>query len=382
VKQRVSKRNPNTFQSVQGNRATRSSVAVPDRVNTVLNRYVVVNELIKGFNETRDHRGRFITCGLCQSEERESIVPHMKLHHPEEWADWVGEFKLLRANGASFKEIMWQFRRLFSWTVIKRELALGDPLLTQFTTVRDFLPSKFKLEASTLWRFPISGKWATHSHIYPGNWAPQVPRNLILRNSKPSETVCDPFLGGGTTLVECLLLGRNGIGVDISPRAVSISRMRIQNLRTEARRQGYELPDVDIQVRWGDARDLRFIRDGKVDLVCTHPPYLDVIRYTRTRHEDLSHHGDAVSYLSEIETLANECRRILRRRGRCCLMIGDVIKKGRLVPLGLRIASIFEARGFTVQEIAIKEQENTSQEEFYAGPLRRKHEYIFVFARN
>ena len=36
-------------------------------------------------------------------------------------------------------------------------------------------------ETTTVWSFPKRGDWATHKPTYRGNWAPQIPRNLILK---------------------------------------------------------------------------------------------------------------------------------------------------------------------------------------------------------
>ena len=61
-------------------------------------------------------------------------------------------------------------------------------------------PDNFELETKTIWSFPDRGDWATHDGNYRGNWSPYVPRNLILRYSKPGDLVLDQFAGGGTTL--------------------------------------------------------------------------------------------------------------------------------------------------------------------------------------
>ena len=63
-------------------------------------------------------------------------------------------------------------------------------------------PKSFSPEQTTIWSFPDRGKWATHSGGYRGNWSPYVPRNLILRYSKPGDWVLDQFSGICTTLVE------------------------------------------------------------------------------------------------------------------------------------------------------------------------------------
>ncbi|MHB1909278.1 MAG: TRM11 family SAM-dependent methyltransferase [Nitrososphaerales archaeon] len=344
-------------------------------------------QLIQGFKEKKDASGRIVQCGLCPSKERDTIVTHMKSRHPDEWAEWVQEFRKLRSNGASFKQIMWQFNRLFSWTVIKRELLLSDPLLKKEVKIRNFFPLDFKLEETTLWRFPSSGRWATHSGIYPGNWAPQVPRNLILRYSKVGQVVCDPFVGGGTTLIECAILGRHAIGVDVNPVAINICKGRLANLRKEARKQDYALPKVKIEAVPSDARKLTFIKDSSIDLICTHPPYMNAIRYTKFRGDDLSAIPDMPFYLDQMKLVAKQCHRILGKDGKCCVMIGDVKSKGKLMPLGLELSRTFEETKFGIEEIIIKEQERTSSSEFWQDEARRnhdlsrKHEYIFVFQK-
>ncbi|MEM4141041.1 MAG: DNA methyltransferase, partial [Nitrososphaeria archaeon] len=90
-------------------------------------------------------------------------------------------------------------------------------------------PTNFKPETTTVWNFPDRGKWATHylNAKYRGNWAPQVVRNLLLRYSEPGDTILDSFVGSGTTLIECKLLGRNGIGVDINKDAIILSWDRL-----------------------------------------------------------------------------------------------------------------------------------------------------------
>jgi site-specific DNA-methyltransferase (cytosine-N4-specific) len=59
--------------------------------------------------------------------------------------------------------------------------------------------------------------------------------------TQPGETVLDPFCGSGTTLVEALRLRRNAVGVDISPLAVLISRVKCTPLGDEDRQaiRGY-----------------------------------------------------------------------------------------------------------------------------------------------
>lgn len=54
---------------------------------------------------------------------------------------------------------------------------------------------------------------------------------IILSSTKPGDFVFDPFAGTGTTLVVAKQLGRNSIGVELSPRNVELIRRRIERLR-------------------------------------------------------------------------------------------------------------------------------------------------------
>ena len=53
-------------------------------------------------------------------------------------------------------------------------------------------------------------------------------KRLILNHSNTGETILDPLLGSGTTLVACKQLNRNGVGIEISPEYVEIARRRLE----------------------------------------------------------------------------------------------------------------------------------------------------------
>ena len=53
---------------------------------------------------------------------------------------------------------------------------------------------------------------------------------LVERFSDVGETVCDPYLGGGTTAVAAVKLGRRFIGIDRDADAIDITRRRLSEL--------------------------------------------------------------------------------------------------------------------------------------------------------
>jgi DNA modification methylase len=71
------------------------------------------------------------------------------------------------------------------------------------------------------------GYQLTHAfHPYPGRFHPALPRLLLSEGMRAGQTVLDPFMGGGTTLVEAMLLGIHGIGNDLNPIAGIVARER------------------------------------------------------------------------------------------------------------------------------------------------------------
>jgi len=56
---------------------------------------------------------------------------------------------------------------------------------------------------------------------------------LVSDYSREGETVCDPFMGAGTTGVACMREGRNFIGIEICPDAFQIACKRIEDAQRQ-----------------------------------------------------------------------------------------------------------------------------------------------------
>ncbi|MBN2158477.1 MAG: hypothetical protein JW807_03705 [Spirochaetes bacterium] len=67
----------------------------------------------------------------------------------------------------------------------------------------------------------------THNfYRYPARFSPLFVRSAIKLFTKPGDLVLDPFMGGGTTLVESRLLGRTSIGIDINELACFVANVK------------------------------------------------------------------------------------------------------------------------------------------------------------
>lgn len=114
--------------------------------------------------------------------------------------------------------------------------------------------------------------------LHPAVFPLEVPRRLIKLFSFYDERVLDPFAGVGTTARAALELKRHAICVEQEPAYVK----RIWS-------DCGEHPKLD--VRLGDARDLKGIEDDSVGVAITSPPYWNKADY-----------GDGVANLGTVES--------------------------------------------------------------------------------
>lgn len=182
-------------------------------------------------------------------------------------------------------------------------------------------------------------------------------------------------MGSGTTLIEAKLLNRNAVGVDINLQSVSISKKNLQfQCETNSK----------IFTRNGNATNLYFIKDSCIDFICTHPPYANIIKYSKGIAGDISL-LDVEEFLAEMKKVANESFRVLKEGKMCAVMIGDIRKHGKVIPLGFHLLECFLQAGFVNKEIIIKEQHNCRSTDYWKKQkhdfLLLAHEYIFVFQK-
>lgn len=235
-----------------------------------------------------------------------------------------------------------------------------------------------EIQTTTVWSFPDRGKWLTHNAKYRGNWAPQIPNNIILRYSKEGEVVLDPMVGSGTTMIEAKSLCRKGIAFDIHPEVVKLAKAAC---KFESDKEFF-----DPEIKQGDACKIDSIADESVDLIATHPPYLNIIKYGEKDVDgDLSAIGSLTKFCDEIEKIAKECYRVLKPGKYCAILIGDTRRRRHYVPLAFSVMQRFLKAGFILKEDIIKVQHNCAATRYWNSQERDflliMHEHLFVLRK-
>lgn len=77
-----------------------------------------------------------------------------------------------------------------------------------------------------IWSMPTVKGVRKDNH--PAPFPEPLARDHILSWSNPGDTIFDPFLGSGTTLVAAINTGRNAIGIERDPEYANIARERIE----------------------------------------------------------------------------------------------------------------------------------------------------------
>ncbi len=107
-------------------------------------------------------------------------------------------------------------------------------------------PSIFSDEAGLATAFHSTERvdGLTHRfYRYPARFSPKFVRHVIGELSDPGDTVLDPFMGGGTTIVEALAAGRRAAGVDINALSHFVARVKTTPLSKR---------DVNELLDWGE----------------------------------------------------------------------------------------------------------------------------------
>jgi DNA modification methylase len=245
--------------------------------------------------------------------------------------------------------------------------------------IKTLNPENFEQECTTVWSFARRGNWATHKSTYRGNWAPEVVRNLILRYSKEGDYLLDPMVGGGTTAIECKLLNRNLLALDINPSAIELTNIAL-DFESEF--------NPTIKTKINDSRDLSMLKDDSIDFVLNHPPYVDIIKYSEKNiKEDLSNIHDLDLFCEEIEKVAKEFYRVLKKDKYCAILIGDTRRNKMYQPLAFKILERFLKVGFLLKEDIIKHQHNCKATGFWVKKSKEHnfllimHEHLFIFKK-
>lgn len=188
---------------------------------------------------------------------------------------------------------------------------------------------------------------------------------LIRFFTKREGVVLDPFVGVGSTLKACAVEGRRGIGFELNPKYVALTKKRLKKEASNAEAVNWQ------EVRKGDARKLvNALDENTLDFVITSPPYWNILhkedhkakqeridnqldtRYSNDK-ADLGNIDDYETFLEALGGILGACVKPLRPKKYMAVIVSDFRDKSNYIMFHADLARVLrlyglEMRGLTV----------------------------------
>ena len=191
------------------------------------------------------------------------------------------------------------------------------------------------------------GRYVPGSLAHPARMLPAIAAHAIAAYTRPGDIVLDPMAGIGTTVVEAMHAGRDGIGVEYEARWADLADANIRHT------QAQPVTGRGMVVR-GDGTRLTAILPrhlhGQVSLVVTSPPYGPTVHgHVRPGHGGIhksahtygdadTHRGNlahqsAAGLVEAFTQILRGCRVLLKPGGVAVITARPYRKHGDLIDL-------------------------------------------------
>jgi len=186
---------------------------------------------------------------------------------------------------------------------------------------------------------------------HPAKFPESLAREFVEFFTRRGQTVLDPMVGTGSTLLACLESGRHAIGVELNPVYADLARQRLAEAR-----QATPAPELRLELHQADASRLAELDLPPVDYVFTSPPYWDMLRSpgaaTQRRRRgstdldvtysddpaDLGNVADYAAFLDRLVAVYAGLRTVLVPGAYLTIIVKNVKKRGRVYPLAWDLA--------------------------------------------
>lgn len=248
------------------------------------------------------------------------------------------------------------------------------------------------INVDSLWIMGPRAKGGKRANVYHGNFAPQIPDQMIRRYTEVGGIVVDMFMGSGTTLIECEILNRNFIGFDINQDIIKYVSDKMSDSKGTLKFYIHNCDVADCEnVSKHIAEDLKDMGKRTVDLIMMHPPYWDIIKFT-DKPEDLSNISDYQEFMKKFIGAVANFYKFLKVGKYMVLVVGDLYRNSEVLPLGFNMMNAIRSnfpcklKGIVIKDLVGNRAKLGVESLWRYRALKSdnflfKHEYIFVFKK-
>jgi len=243
--------------------------------------------------------------------------------------------------------------------------------------------------------------------LHPATFSERDVERLIRFFTKAGESVMDPFLGSGSTLVACRDSGRVGTGIELIEQWAQIARARLGSTTASDAAPGAGCPRsgrgpgpvCGQTVLHGDAlAELGALPADAFDFVVTSPPYWSILDKRGMKVEaeraskdlptkysddqsDLGNVADYEEFLDRLAAIFRECGRVLKPKRYMAVIVSDFRHGPHFVLFHADLARRIEQAGLPLKGITILLQDSKNLYPFgvpNAFVSNVHHQYILI----
>lgn len=249
-------------------------------------------------------------------------------------------------------------------------------------------------------------KHLDHGATYPE----KLCNRLMQMYSAVGDTVLDPFLGTGTTVVAAIKCGRNGIGIELTDRFYSVAEISISEITNNSQISVFDQSiNATPTLLKGDCCEvLKDIETESVQLTITSPPYADLIhkvvedrtlrhkksRFVTDNNATTNIYSDderdlgnmpMEQYIQKVEIVMQELFRVTKKGGYNAWVVKDFRDTKNGIPyvdLHSKIAAAAEKAGFLYHDLIIWDKNQQRKLVLLGYPsvfyVNQNHSYIVI----
>ena len=182
--------------------------------------------------------------------------------------------------------------------------------------------------------------------MHPAKFPEELIENFIRFFTKEGQTIFDPMVGTGSTLLAAMNTNRNGIGIELSKKYANVAAQRVNEERETMNNSGNK---NNIKLYNGDARMLDKIISSDIDYCITSPPYWDMLREKgfetqKTREKmnydtyysedelDVGNIEDYFRFLEELSEIYLKVYDVMKIGGYLTVIVKNIKKGGKIYP--------------------------------------------------
>ena len=233
---------------------------------------------------------------------------------------------------------------------------------------------------------------------HPAMFPTQLVSRLVESFTRSGQTVVlDPFCGIGSTVLAAEMMGKLGIGMDISAEYIAKAERR-PALNPGLLEGPGEVSRGERRFIEADAKNLlQHVDPASVDFVVTSPPYWDILLQNRTADykeirnygdsdQDLGRISDYREFLDALAVVFSSVLTVLKPGCYCCVVVMDLRKGSTFFPLHADLAVKMLEIGFLLDDLIIwdrKHEYNNLRPLGHPSVFRinKVHEYVLIFQK-